>query len=219
MNVAVSRAKDSFVFFGDAALLDVEDEGALGYVARHILARPDAELTDGIIAPSFVPVDGTQRIDGLDAHRALLTRALAIAERRLLIASPWISRNAIEAERLCAKLVERRLQNPALEIIIIADAEKSLKFDGPRAIDELRAAGADVRTRARLHAKTLIVDDVLVADGSFNWLSAQRNPDSMHAAYEATLIAEGAPAALLADAAAAALLAPEPGRRNGSATA
>ena len=40
----------------------------------------------------------------------------------------------------------------------------------------LAAAGAQVHVTTRVHAKTLVVDDILAVEGSFNWFSASRDP-------------------------------------------
>jgi hypothetical protein len=54
----------------------------------------------------------------------------------------------------------------------------------------LRAAGATVRIARNIHNKTLCVDDWLISEGSFNWLSAQRRDRGAYRRYERSLVYE-----------------------------
>jgi hypothetical protein len=45
------------------------------------------------------------------------------------------------------------------------------------AISVLADAGANVWLTTRVHSKTLAFDEELVVEGSFNWLSAPRDPE------------------------------------------
>ena len=47
------------------------------------------------------------------------------------------------------------------------------------------------------HLKTLIIDDNIIAEGSFNWFSAVRNENSEYHNHEATLLVRGRAAAEL----------------------
>ena len=98
--------------------------------------------------------------------------------RRLLISSPFLSQSAIEADEVVTLIRTARKRN--VEIDIYTGLKASGDRDGAfleSAISVLIDAGARVWRTNRLHAKTLTFDHVLAVEGSFNWLSAPRNPE------------------------------------------
>lgn len=50
---------------------------------------------------------------------------------------------------------------------------------------------------SNFHLKTLIVDDEVITEGSFNWLSAVRDEESEFHNHEATLLVRGSAASTL----------------------
>ena len=62
--------------------------------------------------------------------------------------------------------------------ITIVTCEENLLSSGKRAreaVELLQGVGVEVILLSRIHNKTLAVDDRLLIEGSFNWLSASRD--------------------------------------------
>lgn len=55
----------------------------------------------------------------------------------------------------------------------------------------LRDVGVEVRGVARIHSKTLVVDEKSIVEGSFNWLSAIRESDFRYARQERSFRHQG----------------------------
>ena len=178
LNVAVSRAMNAFVVIGDMGLFDRAGQPLPSTVlARHLFTEPTNELLDVLPAVAVTSLEGTQRINGTAEHRRLLVRAFEMARSRLLIASPFLTQGAIEADNVTA-LIRRATKKQKVDVVVYSGSRTS-KDDGS-ALKALAAAledaGARVLLTTRLHAKTLACDESLVVEGSFNWLSASRDP-------------------------------------------
>lgn len=107
------------------------------------------------------------RITGYPEHAKLLSLILSSDDvGSVSICSPWITRRAVNAilASLGYDLSDRC-------VTVYTDPAKS-KDDTPEAIATLRSRGVRVVEMRRLHSKTLAVDDDILFEGSFNWLSA-----------------------------------------------
>jgi phosphatidylserine/phosphatidylglycerophosphate/cardiolipin synthase-like enzyme len=179
LNVAVSRAMDAFVVIGDMGLFDEAcGQKPSAVLARHLFADPGNELSDVLPAIAVTIPDSVERIEGTERHRELLVEAFGKATSHLLISSPFLTKNAIEDDEVTSLIRAARKRNVEVEIYtgLTASGDRS----GSRleaAITVLVNAGARVWRTDRVHAKTLACDEVLVVEGSFNWLSASRDPE------------------------------------------
>jgi hypothetical protein len=184
LNVAVSRAKDSFLLFGNISVLHRSGEGSpLKLLARHLLANDDNEITD-IELPrreDLVLSGGVRHLSTLDDHRKALADSLRNARRGVRITSPYIKNRAIEAEdaeRLIAEAVDRGISvtiytDPSLNSV--NEGKLIFKPGYKEGVGKLKRSGATVIPVWYDHSKTLIVDDELLIEGSFNWFSARRD--------------------------------------------
>jgi AAA domain/PLD-like domain len=181
LNVAVSRAQDAFVVIGDMALFDAHPSAGFtpaAVLARHLHRCDDSELRDvisGLVAAH--PDARFDRIEGLPPHQAILAEAFRSAQRRILLASPFLAAAPMKADRVLT-MVSNAVKR-GVDVIIYTGLTVSTDLDGKRveALQrELAAAGAQVHVTTRVHAKTLVVDDMLAVEGSFNWFSASRDP-------------------------------------------
>lgn len=192
LNVAVSRAKDAFVVIGDMRLFRDRGQTPSSLLGRCLFADQNNELTDievshHISAPMRIDAE---RIATLEGHRALLRNALLSASSSLpvVIVSPWITLRAIEDDRL-EELVYNAVKKRGAKVWIIIDGELSMRnsnHGAEEAINLLKNAGATVCKVQNLHSKTLIVGHKEITEGSFNWLSAQRNPNGSYVRYESS---------------------------------
>lgn len=195
LNVAVSRAKDSFLVFGDMRLFD-RRKGALpsGHLANLLFADPDNEITDVTAAQQWHDRP-TQRLSSLDEHRETLARALRESRSRLLIASPYLTLLAVEADRIASGIAETYRRGVRVTVIYSPSGDLKAEWRTERAAAALAEAGAEVRPSARMHSKTLAVDSSWIVEGSFNWLSASREPKNPHQKYESSILHSGEGAA------------------------
>lgn len=193
LNVAVSRAKDSFLVFGDMGIFRTSSQTASGLLARHVMASTDNQIVlsyagvrrEELLEPGTDPV----YLYDLSDHQRALTECIACARQTLTIVSPWVTLSAVTADAVPEKM--RAATDRGVAIVVYAD-DTNLRNDAghpkhpDKAVAHLRAAGAKViRVQSALHAKMLLVDDTQFIEGSFNWLSASRN--SEYAKFESSV--------------------------------
>lgn len=190
LNVAVSRARESFLVFGDMGVFDPRGTSPAGLLARHLFRSRDNELLDVEVRPAGDP-GAVRKLAGLDEHREALRDFFIGAGEAIRITSPWVGAEAIRADgigRLIADAVSRRVR-----VTCYVDAELNQEGgrDRPSAAEGkrlLEASGATVKVARRIHNKTLTVDDRVICEGSFNWLSAARRAESPFHRYERSLV-------------------------------
>jgi energy-coupling factor transporter ATP-binding protein EcfA2 len=198
LNVAVSRAQDSFLVFGNMERFN-SDAAALpsGKLARHLFSGESNEITD-IEVPARVlsrPDTVVQRLRTLEDHREALADSIARAVRGVWIASPYISSHAIEADALTGAV--RRAVGRGVTVTVYVDAtlnrapsgaERKAAAEGRRMLAD---SGAVVKVVRPMHNKTICVDRSRLIEGSFNWLSARRGENDQYQRYECSLWYEG----------------------------
>lgn len=192
LNVAVSRAKDSFVVIGDMRLFRRKGRSPSSILGEMLFANDENELpdVDGNYRFSREVLVQGERISTLDRHREVLRGALAQAGtgQLVVIASPWITMKAIEDDGLAA-IVADAVRKRGAEVRIVVDRELSSrdpKHRAGEAIAEMKKAGAVVSAVANMHNKTLIAGPSEIIEGSFNWLSANRQRDDRYLRHEAS---------------------------------
>lgn len=169
LNVAVSRAQDSFWVFGDPGVLDPQSTRPSGLLARYLRAY-GRELA---VTPCRRDHRVRHRLESVQAHSEWLSHQWDEAQTRILIVSPYLSPRAIRADGIEAGI--RRARDRRVAVTVYHDAEWATEHpQATQAAALLTAAGAAVVPVSRVHAKILVVDDHTVAEGSFNWLSAER---------------------------------------------
>lgn len=201
LNVAVSRAKDSFVVIGDMRLFRRKGRSPSAILGQMLFTDEQNELPD---------VDGNhrftrellvqaERISTLDRHREVLRNALegARSGQTVLIASPWITMKAVNDDDL-SMLVTAAVGQRGAQVWVVVDRELSTQrpeHRGGEALELLRQAGATICAVNNMHNKTLINGPSEITEGSFNWLSAQRQRGDRFIRYEASWRIAGASAA------------------------
>lgn len=177
LNVAVSRAKDSFLAFGDMGCFDPNDRSHPSGLLGHFLFNlHPSEIVD--IAPSrrsFRVKTTVRNITTLESHVAILGEAFTKATDSLLIVSPCLTRKVLEADEIASKV--RKAVSRGVDVQVFTDPDfnrDDRHISYMDAISMLREAGATVTECRRIHNKTIMMDTVMLVDGSFNWLSASR---------------------------------------------
>ena len=189
LNVAVSRAKDSFLVFGDLDLYtQAPSSSPRGLLASFLFAEATNELQFKAQPRTDLQSDQTALVHLHEAqeHDEFLHRALTAAQEQVQIVTPWIRLRAIH-ESGVLKQIEHATQRGVIVQIytdkllnISTDSAANLspekqQLEFTEAKELLRAQGAEIRIVKKVHSKIIMSDNNLLCIGSFNWLSAQRS--------------------------------------------
>ncbi|PRX08572.1 UNVERIFIED_ORG: AAA domain-containing protein [Martelella mediterranea] len=195
LNVTVSRAKDSFLVFGDMDVLATARSGSPRALLSEFLATKGKAL-DFAMEPREDLTRGEARIEMLQQaaeHDAFLLNALRGEGRRYVIVSPWVVAGTIERTGLLDAMATARQRGAEIEVF--ADP---LLNTGPAAgglsqigavKSRLSEIGVAMHRVPKLHSKIVTVDKDLLCAGSFNWLSADRN--GQYARHETSFVYRG----------------------------
>ncbi|MEW6738178.1 MAG: AAA domain-containing protein, partial [Acidobacteriota bacterium] len=196
LNVAVSRAKDSFLVFGDMDIFDIEATHLpSGLLATYLFSAEENEIANVRIVERPISPDKVQikHINTLKGHQQELINCFKLANNNIWITSPYLRSNAINADKIDQLVLGATARN--VVVTIYTDPRQN-QGDGSedsfiKGIDLLKNCGATIKKVANIHNKTICVDDRVLIEGSFNWLSAARSTDSMYYRYESSLRYEG----------------------------
>ena len=192
LNVAVSRAKLSFIVFGDMGIFDVKRaDFPSSLLAKYLFSDSKNEIVD-IIQPKYMSLlyhgDNIEQISTLEQHRAVLKDAFKMTEKELHIVSPFLTTNAIESDAI-TELIQQYISR--ISINIYSDPRLNYNWSAKyeESITMLKNAGANVYRVNRVHSKLIIIDNSVIIEGSFNWLSASR--DRRYAREESSVLYRG----------------------------
>lgn len=177
LNVAVSRAKDSFLVFGDMAAFDPSiPSRPSGLLANFLFNLYPAEIVD-ITPPrrTFRIETSVRYLNCLKDHVQELANAFQIATESILIVSPFLTLHALQSDNIAEKIQQAVSRNISIEIFSDPEFNKQRDAVYLEAVRMLRSAGAKVIECDRIHSKTLMIDNICLIEGSFNWLSARRD--------------------------------------------
>lgn len=136
----------------------------------------------------------TTRLQTLGEHQALLQKVLTSAQKRVVIVSPFISLKALEQDGIPGIVKDITARGVSVSIFIdykLNCIDGEMKRSAKDGIAALVKTGARVYVADGIHNKTLIRDNNLIADGSFNWLSAVRIRNGECQREERTLVYTG----------------------------
>lgn len=199
LNVAVTRAKHSFIVFGNMQIFQPNQDTPSGNLAKVLFSKTEYNLDQGFIYSSeriYKNEKGckVRRVATLDKHRGCLRYCFEMAEKRLLIFSPFISVEAVNADGITALIKEAAGRGVNVEVVTDEFLDKingRLKTAAEIGRACLKKAGAKLTTYKGIHNKTICVDDRFLIEGSFNWLSAVRDENSPYCRKEASVMLEG----------------------------
>lgn len=190
LNVAVSRAQDSFLVFGEMALFDPGREDLpSGLLARHLFQSEDQEIT-ALPLTALPELESVERVTTLERHRELLKLGLTNARQRVVVISPWLSQWALRADEIPARVQAATDRDVQVEVYTDKGFNEGHEKSYREARGLLERSGARVHVVKGVHAKTLCCDDVSLAEGSFNWLSAARSKKEWQR-YEVSFVYRG----------------------------
>lgn len=195
LNVAITRARDSFLVFGDTSLFSTTGTLPSNILARYLFENEENKLTLTSTESTKATFQPTMsRLDTLEQHREALTLGIRNAKKEVLIVSPTLSAPAIEHDKIDLEILTA--VNRGVRILVYTDQDLNsdngeLKQNADLGIKMLVAAGAEVYITDRIHNKSLVIDEDLIYEGSFNWLSAVRSKGSKHQKMEVSFRYEG----------------------------
>ncbi len=181
LNVAVSRAQYHFLVFGNMNIFHPDRDTPSGNLAKWLFDSRQNEISSNFVYQAEEPLcryAEVDRLSALEAHTDCLRQAFQTARKSVLIVSPYISIRALEDDNLLPLI--RETVGRGVEVVVYTDhyldkkngvlRENAVK--GRQALVENHVC---LRILKGIHNKTLVVDDCLLVEGSFNWLSASRN--------------------------------------------
>lgn len=201
LNVAVSRAKNTFLVFGDMDVFQLAGAGTPRAQLAAMLFADDANALafEAGMREDLVAGDVTVRqLRDAPAHDGFLLQLLAQARREVHVVTPWLRPGCAESTGLLGAIAAAVARG--VEVHVYADIVSNTAHRDPAAVRrreqafgrELRvlaAAGAHPVVVRKVHSKIVIGDDDVYCVGSFNWLSAVREPAG--ARHETSLVYEG----------------------------
>ena len=187
LNVAVSRAKDSFLVFGNGGIFNSSAaRKPAKLLAKYLFADERNELTNipSTIREELKIAKNVFHLTTLEAHRQNLREAFLKAEREIVIVSPFISEDAVLRDDLPRKIKTAVSKGVAVTIYtdrqLNSDNRGNVKSRYSNGKKLLLDGGAVVKEVKAEHSKTLIIDRRVLIEGSFNWLSASRDENSLY---------------------------------------
>ncbi|MGF6758018.1 AAA domain-containing protein [Paraburkholderia sp. GAS42] len=186
LNVAVSRAKDSFIVFGDMDVFDsVPAAEPRGVLASFLFRSQGNALRFEHRQRSDLQTRTTVLSQLRDAsdHDAFLLHTLSAVKNSFQIVTPWIvlaRTKEIGAFDAMQRAVDRGVKveiftDPQLNIGEVSK-EEGVRKEARLLADAkvLRDAGITVNFVRQVHSKLVIGDEDVYCIGSFNWFGAKR---------------------------------------------
>ena len=198
LNVAVSRAMNSFLVFGDMDCFSAAPRGSpRAQLGERLFSAVDNALT--FAPPPRRDLMHRGRVEHLRdaaAHDAFLAHVLAHSRREIQVITPWLSQRALDESGLVPRLSAAAARGIALSVYTDrtlnaqrAARDKSASDDLASAVVTLRKVGASLVEVLGVHSKIVMADDDIFCAGSFNWFSAAR--DGIYARHETSLAYRG----------------------------
>ncbi len=202
LNVAVSRAKKSFLVFGDMRIFSNQPtDRPSGLLGKYLFADQANEIHNIEIATRLRKTKfkaNVEVVDTLARHRSALQEALTQSKKRLLIESAYLSINAIERDNILPLLKQAIARG--VECLLIYDiAYNQDKAIAAHALEAFSKEKIEIIGVKGTHCKTLAYDDAFYMNGSFNWLSAPRNEASKYHNRERSTLSRGSELKALID--------------------
>lgn len=201
LNVAVSRAKDSFLVFGDMDLFEIQPGSSpRGLLAKYLFASTDNALQFEFQERQDLSTSQTQisTLHGVEQHDAFLNQTFDAINQSITIVSPWLTWQKLEQTGFLASMSQARTRG--IDITVVTDKtfntehadfekrkEKHQRLN--EALERLNEMGVTTKLVNRVHSKIVIGDEGLLCVGSFNWFSATR--DERYQRYDTSMVYRG----------------------------
>jgi len=201
LNVAVSRAKDSFLVFGDMDLFEIQPTSSpRGLLAKYLFASESHALQFEYKERKDLDTTQTQiyALHGVEQHDTFLNQTFGTIGKSITIVSPWLTWQKLEQTGFITSMAQARSRG--IEITVVTDRsfntehtdyekrkEKQQRLQA--ALEKLNELGISTKLVNRVHSKIVIGDEGLLCIGSFNWFSAAR--EEKYQRYDTSMVYRG----------------------------
>ncbi|THD53845.1 DNA helicase [Enterobacteriaceae bacterium ML5] len=201
LNVAVSRAKDSFLVFGDMDLFEIQPGSSpRGLLAKYLFASPSNALQFEFQERKDLSAAQTQisTLHGVEQHDTFLNQAFGTIGKNITIVSPWLTWQKLEQTGFLASMIQA--SSRGIDITVVTDRnfntedtnyekfkEKQQRLN--EVVEKLNQMGITTKLVNRVHSKIVIGDEGLLCVGSFNWFSAAR--EEKYQRYDTSMVYRG----------------------------
>ncbi|EFB3795499.1 DNA helicase [Escherichia coli] len=198
LNVAVSRAKDSFLVFGDMDLFEVQPASSpRGLLAKYLFESEKNALSFDYKERKDLKTSGTKiyTLHGVEQHDNFLNQTFENTSKHITIVSPWLTWQRLEQTGFLDSMIAACSRG--INVTIVTDRsyntehndfekrkEKQQNFKA--ALEKLNALGIATKLVNRVHSKIVIGDGGLLCVGSFNWFSATR--EARYERYDTSMV-------------------------------
>ncbi|WP_454889245.1 AAA domain-containing protein [Serratia quinivorans] len=201
LNVAVSRAKDSFLVFGDMDLFEIQPGSSpRGLLAKYLFALDSNALQFEFQERKDLSAVQTQisTLHGVDQHDAFLNQTFGTIGKNITIVSPWLNWQKLEQTGFLTSMIHARSRG--IDITVVTDRnfntehtdyekrkDKQQRLND--AVEKLNKMGITTKLVNRVHSKIVIGDEGVLCIGSFNWFSAAR--EEKYQRYDTSMVYRG----------------------------
>lgn len=201
LNVAVSRAKDSFLVFGDMDIFDPRLKSQpRGLLAAYLFRSADNELTYPAIQRTDITDMGAtiQVLYDAEEHDVFLREAIESARRKVMIVTPWFKQEKLSASGVLGPMHVAISRGVKITIYTDLEFNRGNKSAQDQEVNErilmkakeaLEPSGIQLVIVNKVHSKIVACDDDLLCIGSFNWFGAAREGD--YKRHETSLVYKG----------------------------
>ncbi len=196
LNVAVSRAKDNFLVFGDMDLFSLASSGSpRGLLGTFLFAKSENALEFDVQPREDLEKRAAEvrMLRDADDHDIFLRDVLTTARKTVEIVSPWTIRGTMEKNGFLSLLQEAALRGVKIDVYADPVLNAKINDDGVSQYAEAEAAltaiGVSFHPIRQLHSKIVTADEDVFCIGSYNWLSADRV--GKYARHETSLVYSG----------------------------
>ena len=198
LNVAVSRAKDSFLVFGDMDLFEIQPpSSARGLLAKYLFESEKNALTFDYKERKDLKTSETKiyTLHGVEQHDNFLNQTFENTDKHITIVSPWLTWQKLEQTGFLDSMIAACSRGINVTIVTDRSYNTELKDYEKRkekqenlkgTLEKLNAFGITTKLVNRVHSKIVIGDDSLLCVGSFNWFSATR--EARYERYDTSMV-------------------------------
>jgi phosphatidylserine/phosphatidylglycerophosphate/cardiolipin synthase-like enzyme len=126
----------------------------------------------------------------LDQQCGFFQECFDSAKQRLIICSPFISSIGQYEDDIDVNVL-RKTTSRGVDIFFICAAESNSLESFRNFLSKVNSPKIHLIAASNIHLKTIIIDENLIAEGSFNWLSAARDDESEYHNHEQTISVRG----------------------------
>ncbi|SQD76795.1 AAA domain-containing protein [Moritella yayanosii] len=186
LNVAVSRAKDSFLVFGDMDVMaSCASSEPRGVLAKYLFDKDENELF--FVAKKRSDLLNLCReprlINNAKEHDEYIIELLSEVNTQITIVSPWVQLAKLESTGILNSIKATLGRNVVINFYTDRhfNTTTNNKFDGEKervfvsCCEYLASLGVCVSIIKGVHSKLIMADGCHISVGSFNWFSAVRS--------------------------------------------